>query len=242
MLSPRRLAYPAAGLVATGVLAGCGYNDPRPPTGQGRTFGIFFILALLVPLIMAGLMLWHHLRARRIVGGRPGSVWIAVCWCFLVALVVGLPGLLSFSITALVAVSAVTGSATRGDEQLTIDFGTIFAFYAVLNLGCAVALISLGLSVRRGAPWSRWVATTVSALVSLGLLGIAAVEIEESEGKVRLTLVVLGLLALVPIPFLFGSDAEDHFAPRRVASPVPPPEPERFSEARTLNERWHSRD
>lgn len=242
MLSLRRLAYPAAGLVATGVLAGCGYNDPRPPTGQGRTFGIFFILALLVPPIMAGLMLWHHLRVRPIVGGRPGSVWIAVCWCFLAALVVGLPGLLSFSITALLAASAVTGSATRGDEQLTIDFGVAFALYAVLNLCCAVALISLGLSVRRGTPWSRWVATTVSALVSLCPLAIAFIDFEESDGKARVAFVILVLLALVPIPFLFGSDAEDHFAPRPVASPVPPPEPERFSEARTLNERWHSRD
>lgn len=77
----RRLAALLTGIAAVGILASCAYDDSRPPTGEGRPFGFLLFLVLLVPaLLLVAALVWFHLRASPIIGGRPGLVWVAVGW------------------------------------------------------------------------------------------------------------------------------------------------------------------
>lgn len=237
MAAGRRLSALAAGTVAVGTLAGCSYVDPGPPTGEGRRVAAVLLLVLLVPLlVLGGALAWYHLRASPIIGGRPGLVWVAVCWCFLVAAVVGLPGV---GFVIYFAAEATTGSATRGGERTFLDLAGFAVVLAAASLCSGLAAVSLGLSVRRGARWSRWVTAILSALIALNLLGVAAQGIDGNGEALLLLLLVFP--ALAPIPFLFWFGAKTHFSPHRVAPPVPAPEPVSLSEHRSLSDRWHTR-
>ncbi len=189
-------------------------------------------------LILAGGLAWFHLRASPIIGGRPGLVWVAVSWCFVSAAVVAVPGM---ALVLALASEAVNGSDNRGDERLLVDFGWILACVGAISLCLGLAMVSLGLSVRRGAPWSRWVTAIISSLVSLNFVGLAAKQLAQEEGPSGIALLLLVLPAALPLPFLFWFGGRFHFAPERVALPVPPPPPERFPEAPALSDRWHSR-
>lgn len=92
----RRWSGMALAILAVAALTGCNdYDDPRPPTGEGRSFAATRLVSVLIPWIVGGVALtWYHLSRPR--EGRPGrAAAIGSGLCFFVAIVLGVVALLA---------------------------------------------------------------------------------------------------------------------------------------------------
>jgi hypothetical protein len=242
-----RLAPALGGAALTGLLAGCTpyYTSSSPPTGEGRQLALVFLVVLLVPtLLLAALLAWYHLHDRGDGPRRPpGTVAVAGAWCFLAAALVAWPAGWVLWIFLRMATGAIR---SLGEERLFLDYGWMLVVLGVASLGAAMMVVTLGLSVLRGQQWARVVTIVLSALAFAGgLLGTATTGGSTGDGiLVSLLLVALGP---VPIPFLIWWDAEEVFARRSPAPPIPAAptasrdEPEPAPEERSLTDRWHRR-
>lgn len=142
----------ALAILAVAALTGCNdYDDPRPPTGEGRSFAATRLVSVLIPWIVGGVALtWYHLSRPR--EGRPGrAAAIGSGLCFFVAIVLGVVALLAVAQLFV----GLFGSSTRGEEDRFIAEGGPFAWIGIIAMAMSLNLTYLGLAVVRRGGASR---------------------------------------------------------------------------------------